>query len=53
MLAWVPFALAGTVVGAWVTRRLADVWFFRLVQFSLFAVSLKLVWDALHALWPG
>lgn len=53
ILAWVPFALAGTVVGAWVTRRLADVWFFRLVQFSLFAVSLKLVWDALHALWPA
>lgn len=47
VLAWVPFALLGTVVGAWLTRRLADVWFFRLVQLSLFAVSVKLVADAL------
>ncbi len=53
ILAWVPFALLGTVAGAWLTRRLADAWFFRLVQISLFAVSLKLVWDASHELLPG
>lgn len=53
ILAWVPFALVGTVAGAWLTRRLADAWFFRLVQISLFLVSLKLVWDGLHALWLG
>lgn len=49
--AWlVPFALLGTVMGAWLTRRLADAWFFRLVQVGLFVVSLKLVWSALPAL---
>ena len=49
--AWiVPFALLGTVMGAWLTRRLADAWFFRWVQIGLFAVSLKLVWGALPAL---
>lgn len=50
IMGWVPFALLGTVAGAWLTRRLPETWFFRLVQFSLFAVSLKLVWDALHDL---
>lgn len=53
ILGWVPFALLGTVAGAWLTRRLAEAWFFRLVQFSLFAVSLKLVWDAGRELLPG
>lgn len=49
--AWlVPFALCGTVAGAYLTRRIADAWFFRLVQISLFAVSLKLIGDA--AGWP-
>lgn len=42
----VPFALIGTVAGAYATRRIADVWFYRLVQAGLFAVSLKLVADA-------
>lgn len=51
VLAWVPFALLGTVAGVWLTRRLADAWFFRLVQFSLFAVSVKLVADAVGDLW--
>lgn len=45
--ALLPFALIGTVAGAWLTRRLADAWFFRLVQIGLFAVSLKLVADGL------
>lgn len=48
--AWlVPAALLGTVMGAWLTKRLADAWFFRLVQIGLFVVSLKLVWSALPA----
>jgi uncharacterized membrane protein YfcA len=43
----IPFALTGAVAGAWLTRKLADVWFYRLVQVTLFAVSLKLVVDAI------
>ncbi len=42
----VPYALVGTVLGAYLTRRMADAWFFRLVQISLFAVSVKVVFDA-------
>jgi len=45
----VPFALVGAVGGAYLTRRLADVWFFRIVQGGLFVVSLKLIFDALRA----
>ena len=47
--ALVPFALVGTVLGAYLTRRIADVWFYRLVQVSLFAVSLKVMYDALFS----
>jgi uncharacterized membrane protein YfcA len=46
----VPFALIGTVMGAWLTKRLADAWFFRLVQIGLFFISIKLVWSALPGL---
>ena len=42
----VPFALAGTFVGAYLTKRIADAWFFKLVQAGLFLVSLKLIWDS-------
>ena len=42
----VPAALIGTVVGAYATRKIADAWFFRFVQVSLFAVSVKLCADA-------
>jgi uncharacterized protein len=41
----VPFALLGTVLGAYLTRRIADKWFYRLVQAGLFGVSLKLMAD--------
>ena len=44
----VPFALLGAVGGAWLTRRIADVWFYRIVQMSLFFVSIKLLVDALY-----
>lgn len=48
----VPAALVGTVLGAWLTQRLADRWFFRLVQAALFAVSVKLVADGVRTLMP-
>jgi uncharacterized membrane protein YfcA len=41
----IPFALVGTVLGAYLTKRIADVWFYRLVQASLFLVSIKLIAD--------
>ena len=41
----IPFGLIGTVLGAYLTRKIADVWFYRLVQAGLFAVSLKLITD--------
>lgn len=43
----VPFALVGTVVGAFLTRRLSDRWFFLFVQVSLFLVSVKLIASAI------
>jgi uncharacterized protein len=44
--AWlVPAALVGTLLGAWLTKRIHGVWFFRLVQAGLFAVSVKLIAD--------
>lgn len=42
----IPFALLGTVAGAYLTRRMAEAWFFRLVQISLFTVSVKVIFDA-------
>jgi uncharacterized membrane protein YfcA len=49
--AWlVPFALVGALAGAYLTRRLADQWFYRIVQVSLFVVSVKLIADAV---WMG
>ena len=41
----IPFALVGTVLGAYITKRIADVWFYRFVQAGLFVVSLKLLED--------
>ncbi len=41
----IPFALVGTVLGAYITKKIADVWFYRLVQGGLFLVSLKLIAD--------
>jgi uncharacterized membrane protein YfcA len=46
-----PLALMGTFLGAYLTRRLNDVWFYKLVQVSLFLVSLKLMTDALMGYW--
>lgn len=41
----VPMALLGTFLGAYLTRRITDVWFYKLVQAALFLVSSKLIWD--------
>ncbi len=46
----VPWALLGTVAGAYLTRKIADKWFFLFVQISLFMVSIKLIVDAVRDL---
>ncbi|HSW03802.1 sulfite exporter TauE/SafE family protein [Aquabacterium sp.] len=46
----VPAALIGTVLGAWLTKRLADRWFFRLIQGTLFLISCKLIFEGLRSL---
>ena len=46
--ALVPFALAGALSGAYLTRRVSQLWFYRLVQVSLFGVSIKLLVDAIR-----
>jgi uncharacterized membrane protein YfcA len=43
----VPFALLGTFLGAYLTKRIADDWFFKLVQGGLFLLSLKLIVDSI------
>lgn len=46
----IPAALIGTVMGAYLTRKMTDVWFFRIIQAGLLLVSLKLIADALTSL---
>ena len=46
----VPVAIAGTVAGAFLTKVIPDKLFFRLVQITLFAVSIKLVFDGVNGL---
>jgi uncharacterized membrane protein YfcA len=41
----IPFALVGTLLGAYLTNKIADAWFYRLVQTSLLLVSIKLIAD--------
>lgn len=45
-LVLIPFAIVGTFLGAFLTKKIPDALFFRLVQIGLFAVSLKLIWSA-------
>ena len=45
----IPAALLGTVAGAFLTKKIADVWFYRCVQIGLFTISLKLIFDAATA----
>ena len=42
----IPMALFGTFLGAFLTKRINDIWFYKLVQASLFIVSCKLIWDS-------
>lgn len=42
----VPFALFGAVSGTYLLRRIDDVWFYRIVQIGLFAVSMRLLISA-------
>lgn len=48
--ALIPIALLGTYLGAYLTRRIADKWFFGFIQLGLFVLSLKLITDALREL---
>ena len=48
--ALIPFALVGTFLGAYLTKRIADRWFFILIQVGLFGLSIHLVADAVRAL---
>jgi hypothetical protein len=45
-----PFAAGAVFGGVWLTQRLHDRWFFRVVYVALFLVSLKLVWGARQVL---
>jgi uncharacterized protein len=45
-----PAALVGTYAGAYLTKRISDVWFFRFIQFGLFVLSIKLTVDAVREL---
>jgi uncharacterized membrane protein YfcA len=44
----IPAAIGGTLLGAYLTKRLQDRWFFLLVQIGLLIVSLKLVASAIQ-----
>ena len=46
--ALMPFALVGTVLAACLTRRMADAWVSQAVQVCLFAVSFKVMVDAVR-----
>ena len=48
-LVLIPFALIGTVVGAYLTRKISDDWFFKWVQVGLLLISLKLILDVVRA----
>jgi len=48
-LVLIPFALVGTVAGAYLTRKIADDWFFKWVQVGLLLISLKLILDVVTA----
>jgi uncharacterized membrane protein YfcA len=45
----IPFALIGTVAGAYLTRKISDDWFFKWVQIGLLLISLKLILDVIRA----
>ena len=46
--AMLPFAFVGTFLGAYLTQRIADKWFFLFIQLGLFGLSIQLIVDALR-----
>ena len=42
-----PVALIATLAGVWLVRRIKQALFYRIVNFLIFAVGLKLVWDGI------
>jgi uncharacterized membrane protein YfcA len=48
-----PVAVAATFAGVWLTRRLPEKLFYRLVMAALFLISLKLVWDGASGMLAG
>ncbi len=49
-LVLIPFAILGTVLGAFLTKRIPDRLFFKFIQISLFLISLKLITDVVQYL---
>lgn len=45
-----PFAIGAVFAGVWLTRRINDRWFFRVVYAALLLVSLRLVWGSRQVL---
>ncbi len=45
-----PVAIAGTFLGVWLTRRIPELIFYRVVVAALFLLSLKLVFDGVTGL---
>ena len=49
--AWLtPVALFGAFAGYYLTKKLPEVLFFRLVEVALFVLSIKLIWDSVGGL---
>jgi uncharacterized membrane protein YfcA len=48
--ALLPVAIAGTFLGVWLTRRIPELIFYRVVVAALFLLSLKLVFDGVTGL---
>lgn len=50
MLLYAPFAVAGAMLGLYLTRKLNERHFLLTVQIGLFVISLKLIYDS-HLMW--
>jgi uncharacterized protein len=48
--ALVPVAVAGTLFGVWLVRRVSTELFYRIMYVILFFVALKLIWDGVRGL---
>ncbi len=45
-----PLAVASTMIGVWLVKRVSQVLFYRIMYFGLLLVSIKLIWDGLSDL---